>query len=267
MRVHKGYVTTSAGQVHYRVAGTRAAKERTFVLFHQTASSSVMFEPLMERLAAHRLVIAPDTPGFGASDALPAPATIARYADVLLEALDRLELGPIDLFGHHSGAAIAVELAVAHPDRVARLALSGPPYLTRAQLERLVPTVTPIVLDPDGGHLLSAWRRVRAKDPSAPLSLSQRETVLTLVAGERYPEAYQAVFAHDFADKLARVTQPTLVMAGPDDTIFASLEPAFRALPNGTLRVLARGGTYVCDREPDLVAAALTEFFTEEDAP
>jgi pimeloyl-ACP methyl ester carboxylesterase len=111
------------------------------------------------------------------------------------------------------------------------------------------------------------WRRVRAKDPSAPLALSQREAVLTLLAGDHYPAAYHAVFAHDFAGQLARVTQPTLVMAGPDDTIFDSLEPAFRALRHGKRCVLPRGGTYVCDREPDLVAAALTDFFNEEEAP
>lgn len=262
--ITKGYVTTSAGQVHYRVAGSRRGHARPLVLLHQTASSSVMFEPLMTLLGDRYFFVAPDTPGFGATDALPERATIARYAEVLLEALTRLDVGRFDLFGHHSGASIAVELAVTHPGRVARLALSGPPYLTRAQLERLVPSVTPVVLDADGGHLLSVWRRVRAKDPSAPLSLSQRETVLNLVAGERYPEAYHAVFAHDFADKLARVTQPTLVMAGPDDTIFDSLGPAFRALRHGQKRVLARGGTYVCDREPGLVAEALTDFFTEE---
>jgi pimeloyl-ACP methyl ester carboxylesterase len=265
--ITRGYVSTSAGQVHYRVAGARGDQRRPLVLMHQTASSSVMFEPLMQRLATRRFVVAPDAPGFGGSDALSGRATIARYADVLLEALTRLELGVFDLFGHHSGAAIAVELAVTYPQRVSRLALSGPPYLTQAQLERLVPTVTPFVPDTDGKHLLAVWRRVRAKDPSAPLDLSQREAVLTLVAGERYPEAYQAVFAHDFAGQLARVAQTTLVMAGPDDTIFDSLEPAFRALRRGSKCVLSRGGTYVCDREPDLVAAALTDFFTEEEAP
>ena len=265
--ITRGYVSTSLGQLHYRVAGTRGGGRRPLVLLHQTASSSVMFEPLMERLGPRRFVVAPDTPGFGASDALAEPATIAGYAAALLEALTRLELGVFDLFGHHSGASIAVELAVTRPGRVARLALSGPPYLSKAQLERLVPTVTPLAPDPDGAHLLAVWKRVRAKDPSAPLPLSQREAVLTMVAGERYLEAYRAVFAHVFAGQLTRVTQPTLVMAGPDDTIFDSLEPAFRALQRGEKRVLARGGTYVCDREPDLVAAALTEFFTEEEAP
>ena len=267
MSAHKAYVSTAAGQLHYRVAGTRRPSSRPLVLLHQTASSSAMFEPLMARLADRRWLFAPDMPGFGGSDALPEPASIARFAAVFVEAMDRLEIARCDLFGHHSGASVAVQIAHDHPERVARLALSGPPYLSRAQLERLIPAVTPLVPDEAGAHLASVWRRIRAKDPTAPLELAARETLLTLTAGARYAETYHAVFTHDFAGQLARLEQPTLVMAGPDDTIADSLEPAFAALRQGQLVRLARGGTYVCDREPDLVAATLDHFFSEEESP
>jgi pimeloyl-ACP methyl ester carboxylesterase len=262
MTIRRAYVDTRFGQVHYRAAGSGPP----LVLLHQTASSSVMFEPIMARLEHRHRLIAPDTPGFGGSDPLAGPASVARYAEVLAEALQRLEIPRYDLFGHHSGASIAVQIATDHPQQVARLALSGPPYLTRAQLERLIPAVTPVVLDESGAQFAAAWQRVRNKDRTAPLALAQREAVLTLGAGEHYPAAYHAVFAHDFAGQLARLAQATLVMAGPDDTIFDSLEPAFRALQRGTRRVLARGGTYVCDREPDLVVEALQSFFKEEPA-
>jgi pimeloyl-ACP methyl ester carboxylesterase len=230
------------------------------VLLHQTASSSAMYERLMLLLDGEFYVVAPDTPGFGGTDPLPERATIARYAELIAEALRRLEIERCILFGHHSGASIAVEIAHREPEFVDRLVLSGPPYLTKAQLEAIVPSVSPVELDDSGSHLSSVWKRIRAKDPTAPLDLRQRETVLNLVAGARYPEAYEAVFAHDLGARLSTVACPTLVLVGPDDTIYASAEPAARRLRDGQLRVFPRGGTYICDREPELVAAALRDF-------
>jgi pimeloyl-ACP methyl ester carboxylesterase len=263
--IQRGYVSTSHGQVHFRTAGVRRHGDVPLVLLHQTASSSVMFEQVMARLADRFWMVAPDTPGFGGTEPLAERATMAGLARVIAEALGRLEIDHCHLFGHHSGASLAVQMLTDRPKLASRLILSGPPYLTQAQLEKLIPTVTPVVLDEAGGQLTAVWQRIRKKDPGAPLSLAQRETVQNLIAGARYPEVYEAVFRHDFAGQLARLEVPTMVMAGPDDTIFASLEPAYRALgPGGTMKVLPRGGTYVCDREPELVADAIREFLLKE---
>jgi pimeloyl-ACP methyl ester carboxylesterase len=219
-----------------------------------------MYERLMALLDDEFFLVAPDTPGFGGTDALPERATIARYAEVLVLALRRLEIDRCVLFGHHSGASIAAQIAHREPGFVDRLVLSGPPYLTKVQLEALVPSVSPVTLDDGGNHLLSVWKRIAAKDPTAPLELRHRETVLNLIAGARYPEAYEAVFAHDLGSQLETIACPALVVVGPDDTIYASAEPAARRLPRGRLHVFARGGTYICDREPELVAQALRDF-------
>lgn len=259
--ISKGYVTTPFGQVHFRAAGVRRPDRTPLVLLHQTASSSAMYEHLMRRLAGDYFCFAPDTPGFGGTEALVERGSIARYAEVIVSALRRLEIDRCWLFGHHSGASIAVQIAHDHPALVRKLALSGPPYLTKQQIEQLVPGVSPVRLDEDGGHLLAVWKRIRAKDPDAPIELSHREAVLNLLAGVRYPEAYDAVFAHDLAGQLTALAHETLVLAGAHDTIRASAEPASRLLSHGTLRLFPVGGTYICDREPDVVADALREFF------
>jgi pimeloyl-ACP methyl ester carboxylesterase len=261
--VVKGYADTDTdvGQVHYRACGDRRGASLPLVLLHQTASSSVMFQRLMPLLSADAWTFAPDTPGFGGTDALPDRASVARYAEVVVAAMDSVGIERCNLFGHHSGASVAVQIAHDHPDRIERLALSGPPFLSRAQIEKLIPTVCPIAIEPDGAHLMAVWNRIRAKDPTAPLELSHREAVLNLHAGVRYPEAYAAVFDHDLPRQLAAVECPTLVMAGAQDTIAASLEHAYRVLGNGTMTMFPSGGTYICDREPGQVAGALRTFF------
>jgi haloalkane dehalogenase len=259
-RVTKAYVRAGEIQVHFRTAGRLSKDALPVVLLHQTASSSAMFDNVMTLLDDDLYMVAPDTPGFGGTDPLSERATVARYAEVLLEALRQLAIERCVLFGHHSGASIAVAITHRAPAFVDRLMLSGPPYLTKTELERLVPSVTAVTLADDGAHLASVWKRIRAKDPSAPLELRQRETLLNLIAGPRYPEAYEAVFAHDIGAEMRTIACPTLVVVGPDDTIFASAEPASRLLQNGRFQVFPRGGTYICDREPELVAAALRDF-------
>jgi haloalkane dehalogenase len=263
--ITRGYANTPIGQVHYRSAGERRPDAPPLVLLHQTPSSSVMFERLMAELAGEVFMIAPDTPGFGgtlAPEAVPAGASGQRvsvpfYAEVMLAALHALSIDRCALFGHHSGASIAVAIADARPEVVTRIALSGPPLLTRAELEATIPKVSPSRLEPDGAHLLEVWRRIRAKANDAPIELCHREAVQNLHAGLRYGEAYEAVFAYPLEPALRRLRGPTLVMVGPDDPLRAAAEPAARACSRGRLVLLPAGGAYICDTHPDLVAGAL----------
>jgi len=264
--ITKAYVPTEHGQIHGRFAGRRDRGKLPLVLLHQTASSSVMFEDLMAELHQDYWLVALDTPGFGGTAALPGKASVAGYAAVIMAALERLEIDTCWLFGHHSGASIATQIAYERPALVTKLALSGPPCLSEAQLTKLVPSVCPVALEPDGAHLMAVWDRIRSKDPTAPLALSHREAVLNLHAGVRYPEAYHAVFEHDLPGQLAALEQPTLVMAGAQDTIRASLEPAYEALQHGEMIAFDTGGTYICDSHPELVAGALRPFFQPDAA-
>ena len=236
VRIRRGYVETSEGQVHYREAGERRlgqAPGRPLVLLHQTASSSAMYEGLMAQLARQFWIVAPDTPGFGESFSPPQRPGMAYYARVLVEALAGLGITRCHLFGHHTGASIAVQLLTDRPSLAERLALSGPPYLSPAQKQAFRDNIRPIVLRPDGSHLLALWERLKAKDETVPLTLTHREFLLNLQAGERYHEAYLAVAEHDFEGQLAALTCPVLVMSGTRDSLWSSLEPAYRVLQHG----------------------------------
>lgn len=266
--ITRGYASTRFGQVHYRSAGERRPDALPLVLLHQTPSSSVMFERLMGELAGEVFVFAPDTPGFGGTEAPSAASgervSVPFYAEVMIAALEALAIDRCALFGHHSGASIAVAIADTRPALVTRLALSGPPLLTRAELEATIPKVSPSRLDPEGAHLLEVWRRIRAKAKDAPLELCHREAVQNLHAGLRYGEAYEAVFAYELEPALQSLRCPTLVMVGPDDPLCASAEPAARACSRGRLALLPAGGAYICDTHTDLVAGALRGFLRAE---
>ncbi len=255
--IEKGYIETNHGLIHYRAAGK--AENPHVLLLHQTASSSAMYEKIMSLLSDKFYLFAPDTLGFGASDFPRTEANMKLYADSLREACANFGLKNPFVFGHHTGASIAVQMEFDKPF-ARKMFLSGAPYLTPKQKENFKKTVQPIIIEKSGEHLLNLWQRLRAKDETADLFLTHREFLLNLHAGERYHEAYFAVFNHDFETQIAKLDCPILVTAGNKDTLKDCIEPAFKALKNGEMRRL-NGNTYICDNAPDVIAALMEEFF------
>lgn len=259
--LRRAYLDLPHGQLHYRTLdGPSTAAP--LVLLHRTARSSQMYEPLLRALAGDRPLFALDTPGFGLSDPPPSPPPpIAWYADVLLEATQRLGLNRFHLLGHHTGAIIATQIALTDPARVASLTLSGPPFLdaqTRADWRsRIEP---PLVLRPDGSHLLKTWDYVRAFDPHASLDIIEQETLDTLRA-DRWQETLSAVFDYDLPSQLPLVRVPLLLLCGVRDELFPFFAPACAACPHA-LHVELQGGIYLLEENPALIAAPLRAFLT-----
>ncbi len=261
-KISKGYVDTAFGQVHYRSTGEDLVGP-PIVMLHQTASSSEMFESLMLELGNEFTIFAPDTPGFGASFRPDERGTIPLYARALLAALDGMQIERCHLFGHHTGATIAVEMLQQRQHLASKLALSGPCLLTPEGARELAGKTPVMELREDGGHLRQVWERILSKDPDASLALREREAVLTLLAGTRWTEGYHAVFNHAaaFDRDLRALEVPTLVFAGDKDTVFHLLEPSYRALKRGQKATLLGQTTYCCERAPKQVAQLLRDFF------
>ena len=231
-----------------------------------------MYLPLMAQLADRFYLVAPDTPGFGASDALPAAepgaatvAGIADYARAMHEFIVALELAPCGVFGHHTGAAIAVQLEHDYPGTARAMALSGPTLLDETQKRTLPDLASPFELREDGGHLLCMWQRIRAKDPAAALVLSQRETLSALACGDAYQASYRAVTRQDFAGQLGKIVCPLLVYAGDQDPLYGAVAPTLARLPQGdTVQLPGGERTYVCERQAGLIGAILGDFFADK---
>jgi pimeloyl-ACP methyl ester carboxylesterase len=82
-------------------------------------------QPFHQRLSKASKVIAPAHPGCAGSDELQGGCSIDDVVFHYLEVLDAFRLKYFDLVGHCAGGWIAAELAVRHPERIARLVLIG----------------------------------------------------------------------------------------------------------------------------------------------
>lgn len=263
--IRRGYLDSDCGQLHYRICGRSEAP--LLLLLHQTPSSSVMYERLMPLLAEHFLLLAVDTPGFGNSDALPGEVAIAAFAREIHGAVSAAFDSPAFVFGHHTGASIAIQLAYDFPKFVRALALSGPPLLTEVQKQQLPQAAEPVQPQESGAHWLAMWQRLRAKDRDADLALSQRETLLAFTCGESYLQSYRAVVAQDVPGQLAALECPTLLFAGDRDVLAGAVAPAAQLLRRARIgRLHVSAGTYVCDCHPAEVARLLIDFFPECEA-
>jgi pimeloyl-ACP methyl ester carboxylesterase len=258
MSIRKGYADTPNGQIHFRQL--KQVDGVPLVLFHQTASSGMMFERMMTLLKDDFHTIAPDNPGFGASFSPPSGFSIRYISDSLYAALHQLGVESCFIFGHHSGSAIAVQMAHDHPNFIRKMVLSGPPLLNETQINGLKASLKPFAIAEDGSHLTHVWERIRKRDLSLPLDVVHREVVLTQSAREAAQGAYQAVFEQSFKVQLEALEIPVLVMAGERDTLRASLEPAYSILKNGTIKLIPIEGPYICDQNPQAVADIIKEF-------
>ncbi|WP_101759097.1 alpha/beta fold hydrolase [Oceanicoccus sp. KOV_DT_Chl] len=260
MSIRRDYIDTAIGQIHYRSSGDSRLGV-PLILLHQVPSSSAMYDALLTELAEDYWMIAPDMPGFGGSDPLPGSITIEAIAKVFHEALSNLGVSQCYLFGHHTGASVAVQLEYDFPGVCKKMALSGPTLLNDS-LRELLPTIScAFPVQEDGSHLIQMWQRIRGKDNDAPLSISQRETLLGIELGERYPDAYMAVIAQDYATQLAAIQCPTLIFAGTQDPLYGQLDDALALLSQGTRKEIKDGRTYGCERDADKMAVLLKDFF------
>ncbi len=96
---------------------------QTLVLIHGNLSSSLYYQPLLDRLAADIRVLAPDLRGFGDSTYAKPVTSLAELADDLRLFLDALGIARAAICGWSLGGGVAMALAAASPDRVEKLIL------------------------------------------------------------------------------------------------------------------------------------------------
>jgi pimeloyl-ACP methyl ester carboxylesterase len=94
------------------------------LMLHGTPGSRLQFQWMHGPAAAAGIrVIAPERPGYGASDRMPHGISFPAYADDLRQLLDHLGLPAVTLCAVSGGGGFGLAAAVVHPERFERLIL------------------------------------------------------------------------------------------------------------------------------------------------
>jgi pimeloyl-ACP methyl ester carboxylesterase len=230
MATIRAYVQSAHGHLHYRVALPAGPQTRPPLLcVHQTPSSSAEWDVVMPDLADGRVVIAPDTPGYGMSDPPPSPLGIPDFAKIMfrfmsdMTASGMIAAGPFDVMGYHTGSITATEMARSSTERVRRLVLFGlaayESEIRRVKLETLYDRFPPP--GDDIAHIEKLWAIMQTLcDPL--MSMEQRHINMAeaLRLGSRMPWGYDAVYRYDFLQAMTEIGQDVLIM-NPEDDLWA----------------------------------------------
>lgn len=113
---------SSGTELSFITAGD--ASRPAVLLLHGSPSSARMFRGVISELSSVAHVIAPDLPGFGASDPLPEPSFPA-IGRAMTELLEQLSIGPRYIYLHDYGAPVGLHIALQDPERVLGLIIQN----------------------------------------------------------------------------------------------------------------------------------------------
>ena len=185
--------------------------------------------------------------------------------------MDALGLGRVHLYGTHTGARIACEIALAAPERVDRLILDGFGLYAPQDLDEILSVYAPR-MEPDrqGAFAFQAWQFCRdqflwfpwfRKEAAArvPQDLPDARFlylryVEILKALDTYHLSYRAAFRYSMRENVPRIARPTLVTFAENDLVRPAFEEAAGLLP-GAESALLPG-----IRTPEAVAVTAARF-------
>ena len=255
--MNRGYARRPAGQIHFAEAGSGPV----LLLLHQVPSWSREYEALAPALARHFRVIAMDHMGYGMSDPRSGIYEVADFARDVNDFLKAIGVDRCHIFGQHTGATVAIEMAAAYPGRVDRLFLSGCPYYTREMREARLKSgafAPPVIMD-DGSHLTKAWNTIKKYAPGATARMVNDMVMGRMLAGERGEEGHEAVMKYDIEPRLPLVKAPTMFFSTQGDMFVASL-PLLSSRVAGSRTLVEPGDGLVTLTNPSLLAKAMIDF-------
>jgi pimeloyl-ACP methyl ester carboxylesterase len=236
-----------AGRVHYAERGERRPGRHPVLLIHGAGASSAIWMMVMARLARMTRAVAIDLPGHGPSGLGDGPTkpTLIDYRNAVGELAALLELGPSVLVGHSMGALIAIEAALAWPDKVVGLVLCGAAPRLPVARELLE------VIDTDYARF-PAWLAERALSVSAKPALRRAFVAAGVVAPQAVTRGdFEAIDGVDLEPRMGGVRCPTVWLDGADDAVVG--EPGSRI---GESRILEGVGHMIPIEAPIDVAQA-----------
>jgi len=271
-----------------RVHVAEAGEGEPLVLLHGWPQHWYCWHAVIPLLTQDHRVICPDMRGFGWTEAPRSGYRKESLADDALAVCDALGLDRVALAGHDWGGFVAFLAAQRHPERVERLVLLNTAHgFVKVDLRMLRALVgfwyMPLLGTPALGPALMRRRWfletvMRWAHPGdAPWSEAEWDSYAGQLQDPARARAAQRLYGRFVFFELLlglfgrwkrrRLTVPTLFLHGDADR---AIRPDFlrgyeRYADDLRLELLPGTGHFLCDSEPELVAARVLAFLAERD--
>ncbi|MGN7919675.1 alpha/beta fold hydrolase [Lysobacter sp. 22409] len=107
--------------IHYDIVGDLKSAKAPLLVLHGAYMSADTMAAIVDRFARTRPVIVLDQRGHGRTGDGPGPITYEALADDAAAVLDAAGVKQADVFGYSMGGGAAIQLAIRHPAKVAKL--------------------------------------------------------------------------------------------------------------------------------------------------
>ena len=251
---------TTGPRLHYATQGD--ADGAPVVLLHGWPDSWFSFSRVLPLLSPRLRVVVPDQRGFGDSERPDSGYAIDEFAGDVVALLDALAVERAAVVGHSFGSFVARRVAIARPERVARLALIGTGVSAATPPFREVQAALRDLHDPVP---LEFAREFQAGTAHAPLPASFFERMVAesvKMPARLWREVLDQLGAHADAASLARIAAPTLLLWGQHDALFPRQDQdrLVAAIPGAALAIYPEIGHCPNWEDPERVAADLQAF-------
>ena len=221
---------------------------KDLVFLHGYLSSKESFYPQINYFSRHFRVTAPDLPGFGGSDLIPAAWSVGEYADWLEGFLKERGIVFPHVIAHSFGGRVAIKcLARGLIDRAVLTGCAG--IVRRRTLSY---------------HLkVKSYRLVRKFAPrfaEAKFGSAEYRSLSPLMR-----ESYKKIVNEDLREEAKRIARPVLYLNGERDreTPLSSVKILHECTAGSRLAVLKGCGHFAHLEEPLLFNLAAEEFLND----
>jgi pimeloyl-ACP methyl ester carboxylesterase len=209
-----GYAPVGDLQMYYEIHGGGGTP--LLLLHGGLFNIDLQFGHVLPDLARSRQVIAVDFQGHGRTGDIDRPLTSAGLAADVVGLLQHLELRRVDLFGFSVGGAVALRLAIQHPDVVRRLVVSSVSFHPDGDRPENAEAVESLSVDMIAGTPMEQDYLAKSPNPDGLQGLLDK----------------LGAFGKDFAgwsdEDIQGFAAPTLITVGDCDAV--TLEHAVRFL-------------------------------------
>ncbi len=242
------------------------------IFFHGSgpgASGLSNFRGSLDALAVAGLrAVAPDLLGYGhSSKPTDVGYALATHADAMVRFADALGLSHFSIVGNSLGGAIALQVALDHPDRVDRLVLMAPGgledkdrYLEMRGIRRMMR----MIYGPEGITLAGMEKVFSLQVHDQALVPHDVIAARTEVALAQPRHVFETLRVPNLAERLSELTQPTLCLWGREDQ-FCPVSGAWKVMervPDAQVLVLPRCGHWVMVEWRERFNRELVDFLT-----
>jgi len=229
------------------------------ILIHGAGGNHLFWPPAVRRLAGSR-VYALDLPGHGKSEGI-GQQSIPGYTKHISAFMDAVGISHAFVVGHSMGGAIALDLTLNCPERVAALCLvaSGaclrvaPVFLENAGNASTIPQVAEAMKE----FAYSPHTDAKLKELASKRLIETRPAVLR---GD-----FLACDVFDVRERLGEIRVPTLILVGSDDQMTPVAFSNYMAenIPGAQLWMIENAGHMLMLEKPRQVSQALSGFLEQ----